>query len=306
MSANTDIHWCDSSLNLEMGCDGCELWHPSRGVRRCYAGVMTGKVLAHGPVRGWPTSFDRPKLFPERMAEAESWSDLTHTARENKPWLDDLPRLIFLNDMGDTFSQRLPIDWMAPLLPRMARTPHIYLLLTKRVRMMREFFERHECPPNMGCGASITDTDKLFPRISALANVRCAWRFVSCEPLWSSLNLRPWLADRSISWVILGGESGPDAKFCDLTWIRRCIEDCRQHDVPVFVKQLGARPYVSPPQEDSAPPSRTQGPMRSAPEIRLRDRHGGDWSEWPADMRVRQMPTQCASTRPRQLELVSA
>jgi hypothetical protein len=62
----TKIEWCDSTLNLQMGCDGCELWNPGAGVRRCYAGLMTEHRA--GPPR-FPEAFDKPALFPHHLDE---------------------------------------------------------------------------------------------------------------------------------------------------------------------------------------------------------------------------------------------
>src|SRR5262245_59453657 len=105
MAKAAAIEWCDSSVNLEMGCDGCELWNPKE--RACYAGHLTEK-WAGKP--GFPEAFDKPRLFPERLAPALRWRDLTGTNRPDKPWLDNLPRIIFLDDMGDTFTESLPLD----------------------------------------------------------------------------------------------------------------------------------------------------------------------------------------------------
>jgi hypothetical protein len=57
MPQHTPIPWCDSAVNLMMGCDVCEMWNPAVGVRACYAGVMT-ENRAGRP--GWPESFGRP------------------------------------------------------------------------------------------------------------------------------------------------------------------------------------------------------------------------------------------------------
>ena len=40
MSLHTPIEWCDSAVNPVMGCDGCELWQPDKGIRHCYAGTI--------------------------------------------------------------------------------------------------------------------------------------------------------------------------------------------------------------------------------------------------------------------------
>src|ERR1700693_4251242 len=121
MAIRTFIEWCDSTLNLEMGCNGCELWNPNAGILHCYAGMETNRRKGG---RGWPEAFDQPRMFLERLPAALKWPDLTNQLRTDKPWLDNLPRIIFVNDMGDSFTESLPLDWLAPVLEPMAASPH--------------------------------------------------------------------------------------------------------------------------------------------------------------------------------------
>lgn len=105
MSKVTDIQWCDSTVNPVMGCSGCELWNNDR--HTCYAGQLHVRWPRHP---GFSTDFLTPKLFPGRMADAARWSDLSGCKRPGKPWLDGLPRLIFVSDMGDSLSEKSAID----------------------------------------------------------------------------------------------------------------------------------------------------------------------------------------------------
>jgi protein gp37 len=73
--------------------------------------------------------------------------------------------------------------------------------------------------------------------------------------------------------VIVGGESGPKARDCDLEWVRSLEEQCYAALVPCFIKQLGRQPRVS-----------------VGVYLNLRDRKGGDLAEWPSDLRVREWP----------------
>lgn len=80
--------------------------------------------------------------------------------------------------------------------------------------------------------------------------------------------------------MIVGGESGPGARPFNIAWARQTVQHCRDAGVPVFVKQLGAKPYDT---------------IRAAIEggnswLNLKDKKGGDPSEWPEDLRVRQYP----------------
>lgn len=72
--------------------------------------------------------------------------------------------------------------------------------------------------------------------------------------------------------MIVGGESGPDARPFDLAWARHVLAQGRDGDVPVFVKQMGSR-------------ARVGGlPFRTV------HKAGADPAEWPADLRVQEFP----------------
>ncbi len=90
-----------------------------------------------------------------------------------------------------------------------------------------------------------------------------------------------------IDWLILGGESGPRARVCDLAWLRRII---KLQLLPVFVKQLGA--LASDPPNGLAgkrlPIAREALPLLKT---RLTHPKGGDVDEWPVDLLVREFPT---------------
>jgi protein gp37 len=238
MAKGTKIEWADDTVNAEMGCDGCELWDPKNRVHICYAGVQTERMLSRGPLTGWPPAFDQPTIFPGRIAQAVRWRDLTGTKRPDKPWLDGMPRVIFLNDMGDTFTASLPDDWLAPELPVMAASPHFWLFLTKRPDRQRAFSLRHELPSNVWAGTSITSPQDQ--RLRHLMRTRAAVRWASYEPMLAAVDWRPWL-EQGLNWLIVGGESGPDFTPMDLSWLVDTVEQCRAAGVPLFVKQDSAR-----------------------------------------------------------------
>lgn len=65
-----------------------------------------------------------------------------------------------------------------------------------------------------------------------------------------------------------------DTRAARDTWLRSARDQCAAAGVPLFVKQLGARPIEC-------------GAMMA---YALNDRKGGDPAEWPPDLRVREMP----------------
>lgn len=233
MGEVTLISWCDSTCNGEMGCDGCELWNGLR--HSCYAGILTERQVRNGPRNGWPTAFNVPQVFPRRIDEALEWKDLTGYARPDKPWLNGMPRLIFLDDMGDTFTESLDLYWLRPFLERMERSPHQWLVLTKRPKRAEQFF--HECgiPGNFWVGTSVTDQATANARIPALLRIPAKVKFLSCEPMLDEVELRPYLD--GLDWVIVGGESGVDYRVMDLDWALEIRDRCVVKNVPFFYKQ---------------------------------------------------------------------
>lgn len=289
MGERTAIQWSDSTLNVMMGCDGCELWDPKRGIRICYAGVDTTNKTARGPLKGWPTRFDRPEIFPERIGLLGKWRDLTGLPRPGKPWLDGHPRTIFWNDMGDAWTASLPRDWLAPFLPAMAASPHRHLFLTKRPDRAAAFSRSHVLPPNVWLGTSITGPQDA--RLRALLRAQAAVKFVSYEPVLHDAGdvVRRF---PEIAWWIIGGASGTDAWPTDLAVLRGVVAAGREAGAAVFIKQVGTRALWSIEEykyrhgERLAAADLIEGRAR----FYTVDRKGGDWSEWPDDLRVRQYP----------------
>lgn len=268
MAQHTEISWCDSSLNLEMGCQGCELWNEQAGIKRCYAGNLTERYKG---LKGWPTSFAEAELFPTRLQAALRWKDLTGTKRPSKPWLNGYPRLIFLNDLGDTFTESLPLDWLAPYIPAMAASPHIWIILTKRPARMVQFWKgwcdaeesgidnnqaivRDFIPPNFWLLTSVTGPENVN-RIRELLKLRALGASVlgvSYEPAWGPVDFAPFVthpdddplatADETrslLDWLISGGESGAEAKPSHPDWFRSARDACQASGTAYFHKQWG-------------------------------------------------------------------
>lgn len=161
------------------------------------------------------------------------------------------------------------------------------IVIRKGIRLTDDAPEKPRWPlPNVWLGVSVENQEAADERIPLLLQTPAAVRFLSCEPLLERVDLNrvprlshpcaPSLNGRGIGWVIVGGESGPGARPCELAWIRSIVDQCRAAGVPAFVKQLGATP------------------IRQTEDDQLwhieRDRKGGDMNEWPPDLRVREFP----------------
>jgi protein gp37 len=320
MGIRTDIEWCDSTVNPTTGCDGCELWHPiAKGP--CYAGkIHEGRLRAALPGL-YGADFTEVRLAPDRMAATLAWPDLAGTARPGKPWLDGLPRLVFVGDMADLFSRRVPFDYIADEVVATVASPrgqrHIYMLLTKRAERMASFAAWLKArgiawPANLWAGVSVTRRGVLG-RLRSLDRVPARVRFCSFEPLLEDIDPAHAYEDEGdfwpLEWAVIGGENaggGADSgRPCDVAWVRDLLGRLRDHAVPAFVKQLGSHPVTREPIGPGprhapagwpAGVGAGYGPRcdHDHLDLRLGDLKGADWSRWPADLRVRDLPA-CAN-----------
>jgi len=152
-------------------------------------------------------------------------------------------------------------------------------------------------PPNVWVGTSVENNEQE-DRMQDLLKIPAAKRFLSVEPLLEDTDIQAafghnhgcsggfahpdceecgWLA-RKVDWVIVGGESGRNARPCNLDWIRNIVRQCQQASVPCFVKQVGSNPVPFSSHPDLASLTRFMHPK------------GGDINEWPEDLRIQEVP----------------
>jgi len=249
----------------------------------CYAARLhlnKGRSIVNptrGANRGYAPAFEVVTRFSGRVREMARMSDLHGTCDPTKPWLDGCARLIFVSDMGDAFSRESDFAFLEDEVIEPIRSPqgrrHFWLWLTKRPDRMARFGQRiGGFPPNVCAMTTLTGPDKLS-RVDQLREVPASVRGLSVEPL--SNRLPPEKLDLDgIAWLIVGGESGrKDAvRPFYLDWARELRDFCQKKKVAIFLKQLGRRP------------------VDGGVELHLRDSHGGDWDEWPKDLRAREVP----------------
>lgn len=227
--------------------------------------------------RGYASAFERVTPFPGRVAKMAHKRDLRGSPDSSKPWLHGCRRLIFLSDMGDAFSRMSDFPFLEnDVMPHICSAhgqKHYWLWLTKRPETMASFGHRIGGFPENVCAMTTITGPAVLGRLDDLRRVPAKMRGVSAEPLWE--HVPPAQLDLTgIDWLILGGESGRRdvVRPFHLSWARELRDHCRKLGVAFFLKQLGRRPIDG----DSV--------------MKLGDTHGGDWNEWPEDLRIREVP----------------
>lgn len=218
----TKIEWADMVWNPVSGCSKI-----SAGCKNCYAERHANRFWG-------ARKFTDVRIHPEKWGE---------------PLKRKRPSIIFVNSMSDLFHEDVPNFFIYWVFEVIAKWPqHVFLVLTKRPERMYGV----DMPnlPNLWVGVSIEDQETADRRIPALiASYPDSRRFISCEPLLSPVDITYWLkafplpdtldAPDPIQWVIVGGESGPNARPMHPDWARSIRDQCAEAKIPFFFKQWG-------------------------------------------------------------------
>ncbi len=232
----TKIEWTTHTWNPTTGC--VEI---SPGCKHCYARTMHERQRAMAAENG------RPKY-------AHPWHEVrVDEASLEKPVMMRRPARIFVNSMSDLLHKQVPLDFIMRVFTVMVdKAPHHeYQVLTKRADRWPEVHAAvvarwGRWPSHVLPGVSI-ESAAYLGRLAPLAEVgdENTVRMVSAEPLLGSLApigvvaLGADLKHHRVGWVIAGGESGHEARPCELSWLRDIRDACTEAAVPFFLKQLG-------------------------------------------------------------------
>jgi protein gp37 len=321
MSDTTAIEWATHTFNpwegctkISPGCANCYAearnkrfsgganWGKGKPRRRTSAANWRNPIIwnRQGGVGNIPFDGTRPRVFPSLC-----------------DWLDDDVPIEWLADFLKLIHDTPNLDWLL-----LTKRPENFVRRMDAVSSYGETIGQpdtrleedgawfaskwHNTPPaNVWLGTSVEDQTRADARIPALLKIPATVRFLSVEPLLGPVNLPSHLGrvdapgcishgDLSdwIDWVILGGESGPVARPCNVEWIRDLARQCQAAGVPCFVKQLGSLAIGK--QSDQRFPFNHGATLldKSSGTSKLILEHpkGGDPAEWPEDLRVREFP----------------
>ncbi|MEM9710628.1 MAG: phage Gp37/Gp68 family protein [Actinomycetota bacterium] len=244
MSGKTGIEWTDVTWNPLTGCA-----HVSPGCDRCYAAREAAGRLSHHP------AYEGLAVRPEGEPARFTGEIRLHPDRLDQPLRWRKPRRVFVNSMSDLFSREIVeqhgtdgVAFVAEVFVVMSiASDHQFQVLTKRPQRMAQILtdpafwmhvnrRRMErgfpvlpggmsdgmLIPNVWLGTSI-ESDRYAFRADHLRRTPAAVRFISAEPLLGPL---PSLDLTGIDWLIVGGESGPQARPMHPDWVRDLRNRC--------------------------------------------------------------------------------
>jgi protein gp37 len=210
----TKIEWTEVTWNPTTGCTKV-----SSGCKNCYAEKMALRLKSMG-VKKYENGFEL-SIHPAVLIEPYKWSS---------------SKVVFVNSMSDLFHEDLPFEFLEKVFNVMNENPkHIFQVLTKRAELLLEYSSKLHWTDNIWMGVTV-ESSKYMDRINVLRQVPASIKFLSLEPLLSSL---PNLNLDKIDWVIVGGESGINSRPVKKEWVNSILSQCQIQNVPFFFKQWG-------------------------------------------------------------------
>ena len=214
MSGFSKIEWNEITWNPVTGCSKI-----SDGCINCYAARLAKRLQSMGNKRY--TNGFAVTLHHDLIDIPLKWKK---------------PRTIFVNSMSDLFHEKVPVAFIKAVFRTMEDANwHTFQILTKRSERLVELAPKLSWPSNVWMGVTV-ESEKYISRISDIAKVPAAIKYLSIEPLLTAI---PKLALNNIDWVIVGGESGPGSRVMEAEWVRSIRDQCQKAKVPFFFKQWG-------------------------------------------------------------------
>lgn len=224
MAKSSKIDYVDASWNPWIGCrkisDGCE---------NCYM-YRQAKQFGFDPQRVHRSSdktFYAPLTWkePKRILVC-SWSDF---------WVNSGYKIALARDAAVNVMKQCP--------------QHTFMITTKRPIEMTAWIGslsggwHTTLGDNVWLGVSV-ENKKAVKRIPYLLDTPADHRWLSIEPLIAPVQL-PDTIKGKVDLVVIGCESGPNRRPCELKWVTDIVDHLTAMDIPVFVKQLDINGKVS-------------------------------------------------------------
>lgn len=240
----TAIQWTDRVWNPVRGCSmvsaGCENCYAMRQAHRFSGqGQPYANLTENGP--HGPRWNGKVTIHPELLDLPLRWRK---------------PSRIFVNSMSDLFHDEVPDEFIESVFMVMRDASwHEFQVLTKRPQRTRKFAKylqkKHTLAeggpswhwPHIWLLVSCEDQKTADERIPILLDTPAAVRGVSLEPLIGPVDLSSIggkKEPRRLDWVIVGGESGPNARPMHPDWVRSIRDQCHAAGTAFFFKQWGA------------------------------------------------------------------
>lgn len=270
MGENSKIEWTHHTFNPWIGCQkvgpGCD---------NCYAEAWDRRFATSGHAMRWGATAKRTRTSQKNWNQPKRWNKAAeiqfkawNSFKQSYQWITDeqleakgfikptRPR-VFCASLADVFDNAIPDEWRHDLFALIAETPYLdWLIVTKRVGNIDKMCQADGLMFDMigdrvWLGITVCTQAEADRDIPKLLRIPAHLRWLSVEPLLGPVDVRhrlgscvfteadPMATGRGIDWIVVGGESGPNARPMHPDWARSLRDQCAADDVPFLFKQWG-------------------------------------------------------------------
>lgn len=244
----------------------CEMPDPDGSCAKCWAQVLNRRGKPDNKRFGTGLAYDKENRDRVEWFRHEKEMNRLANLNRRKPMSEKFPGnplVVFTNDTYDLFQPSISDelrDWVFDHYDTF--TDLTLLIQTTYVSLMRKYLTARYpdgMPPHYIIGMSAGTNKFLGDKYRHFIAINAHRRYVIFEPLLEHIDAtfeigayepgnnsplrRHWLG--FISWIIIGGESGTDARPCNVEWIRMLSKHAKRFGVSLLVKQLGTKAYDS-------------------------------------------------------------
>ena len=253
MAETSAIEWTDATVNFWWGCrkvgPGCD---------HCYAETWAARFgIPDYDASGVRRKIKGAVALIRKLQRGADKFEAEHGRR----------RRVFIQSMSDFFDNEVDPAWREEAWEEIMAADRLDIqLVTKRISNVPKMI-RDRWPAHVGLMVTVVNQDEAdrdIPRLLQLKGARgIPWVGLSIEPMLGAIDLTALQIDRGdamtwncltdewsgfrepwgvpvIDWVIVGGESGSNARPLQVAWVWSLRDQCAAAGTPFFFKQWGA------------------------------------------------------------------
>lgn len=210
-----------------------KMWNPWHGCHKLSAGCKYCYVYRGDSKRGVDSSIVTKTLN----------FDLPIQKKRNGEYKIPSGSMVYTCFTSDFFLEDVD-EWRAEAWEMMrVRSDLHFMMITKRIDHLHA-----SLPDDWGDGyanvticCTVENQDRANYRLPIYKAAPIKHKIIICEPLLEQIDLRPFDIGSWVEQVVVGGESGYEARPCDFDWIMDLRNLCVNQNVSFWFKQTGAR-----------------------------------------------------------------
>lgn len=210
-----------------------KMWNPWHGCHKISAGCQHCYVYRGDSKRGIDSSivsktknFDLP-IQKKRNGEYKINSgSLVYTCFTSDFFLEDADK--WRNEVWEMIRIRSDLRFM---------------IITKRIDRLQQYLPNDwgDGYDNVTICCTIENQDRANYRLPIYKNAPIKHKIIILEPLLEKIDLSQYDIGSWVEQVVVGGESGYDARPCNFDWVMKLYDLCVEQNVSFWFKQTGSK-----------------------------------------------------------------